>query len=180
MNATLNRQRNSGKDKFSLLILSLLMGTMLLVPAENLFAQDSHRRQLRHHSQSQHHVRQPVRHHRTRAFHGRHQSTRRHFRHGFHHRRHYRRSIFIDPHVGLRIHLSPYRHGSVIYHPQREYYVDEFNQRGYPVYLPNSDGTFTTVPIKRYGTGYIGPQGEHYTDFPTVEQLKVTYGRKAN
>jgi len=178
MSVTKNLQINSSKEKFSLMILSLLMGTMLLVPAENVFAQDSHHRQVRHRSQTRHHVRQPVRHHGMRGGHFRHAGTRHHFNRGFHHRRHHGGFIFIDPHIGFRIDLSHHRYNRVIYQPQRDYYFDEFNQRVYPVYIPNSDGTFTVVLIKRFGTGYIGPQKEHYTGFPTVEQLTVTYGRK--
>jgi len=178
MSATRNLQKNSSMEMFSVLILSLLMGTMLLVPAENVFAQDTHHRQIRNHSQNRHLVRHPGAHHRLRGRHFRHAGTRHHFNQGFRHRRHHRGFIFVSPHVGFRIHLSHHRHGSVIYYPQREYYLDEFNQRVYPVYLPNPDGTYTVVLIKRYGTGYTGPQGEHYIDFPTVEELKVTYGRK--
>lgn len=43
--------------------------------------------------------------------------------------------------------------------------------------VPNSDGTFTPVKLKRTENGYIGPQGELYTAHPTVEELKVLYGR---
>ncbi len=35
----------------------------------------------------------------------------------------------------------------------------------------------TAVTLKRAGTGYVGPQGEYYSDNPTVEQLKVLYGK---
>ena len=45
------------------------------------------------------------------------------------------------------------------------------------VNIPNSRGGYTAVTLKKAGTGYVGPQGEYYSDNPTVEQLKVLYGR---
>ncbi len=43
--------------------------------------------------------------------------------------------------------------------------------------VPNTDGTYTPVRlIKRY-KGYEGPQGEFYAEHPTVEQLRVLYGK---
>jgi len=43
--------------------------------------------------------------------------------------------------------------------------------------IPNSRGGYTAVTLRRAGTGYVGPQGEYYSDNPTVEQLKVLYGK---
>jgi len=43
--------------------------------------------------------------------------------------------------------------------------------------VPNSDGSYTPVTLTKYGDGYIGPQGEYYPGRPTVEQLKVLYGK---
>jgi len=43
--------------------------------------------------------------------------------------------------------------------------------------IPNAKGTYTPVAIKRSGTGFTGPQGEFYTEFPRVEQLKLMYGK---
>ena len=45
------------------------------------------------------------------------------------------------------------------------------------VNIPNSKGGYTPVTLKRSGNGFIGPQGEYYPDHPTVEQLKVLYGK---
>jgi hypothetical protein len=47
----------------------------------------------------------------------------------------------------------------------------------YTVNIPNSDGTFIAVKLRKSGAGYIGPQGEYYGEHPTVEQLKVLYGK---
>ena len=43
--------------------------------------------------------------------------------------------------------------------------------------VPNSRGGFTPVLLTKKGNGYIGPQGEYYKGHPTVEQLKVLYGK---
>ena len=45
------------------------------------------------------------------------------------------------------------------------------------VNIPNAKGTYTPVAIKRSGIGYVGPQGEFYSEFPRVEQLKLMYGK---
>ncbi len=45
----------------------------------------------------------------------------------------------------------------------------------YVVNVPNSKGNYTAVIIKRAGSGFTGPQGEYYTEFPRIEQLKVMY-----
>jgi hypothetical protein len=44
--------------------------------------------------------------------------------------------------------------------------------------IPNSKGGFSAVTLKKSQNGYIGPQGEFYPEFPSVEQLKVMYGKK--
>ena len=43
--------------------------------------------------------------------------------------------------------------------------------------IPNARGGYTAVTLKKAGNGYVGPQGEYYSDNPTVEQLKVLYGK---
>ena len=45
------------------------------------------------------------------------------------------------------------------------------------VNMPNSKGGYTSVTMKRSGNGFIGPQGEYYPGHPTVEQLKILYGK---
>jgi len=49
------------------------------------------------------------------------------------------------------------------------------SQDSFPVNIPNSNGSYTTVVIKKSGNGYVGPQGEFYSKFPTVAQLKTMY-----
>jgi len=46
------------------------------------------------------------------------------------------------------------------------------------VNLPNPNGSVTPVAIKRQGNVYVGPRGEQYNSYPTVEQLQPIYGVK--
>jgi hypothetical protein len=43
--------------------------------------------------------------------------------------------------------------------------------------IPNSNGSFTVVKLTKSGSGYIGPQGEYYPGHPSVDQLRVLYGK---
>ena len=43
--------------------------------------------------------------------------------------------------------------------------------------VPNSSGGYTAVRLIKKDVGYVGPQGEFYPDYPTVDQLKVLYGK---
>jgi len=45
------------------------------------------------------------------------------------------------------------------------------------VNIPNSKGGYNAVTLTRSGNGFIGPQSEYYTEFPTIEQLKVMYAK---
>ena len=47
----------------------------------------------------------------------------------------------------------------------------------FTVNIPNSKGTYTPVTLKRSGNGFVGPQGEYYPQFPSIEQLKVMYAK---
>ena len=44
------------------------------------------------------------------------------------------------------------------------------------VNITNSNGSFTPVRIRRFGNVWVGPKGEQYLSYPTVEQLKPVYG----
>lgn len=48
----------------------------------------------------------------------------------------------------------------------------------FTVNIPNALGGYSPVVIKRLNNGFVGPQGEFYPEFPSVEQLKVMYGGK--
>ena len=43
--------------------------------------------------------------------------------------------------------------------------------------IPNDKGGYCAVLLKRSGKGFIGPQGEFYSEFPKVSQLKLMYGK---
>ena len=45
------------------------------------------------------------------------------------------------------------------------------------VNVPNSNGTYTAVVLKRSGNGYVGPQGEYYEQIPATAQLQAMYGK---
>ena len=45
------------------------------------------------------------------------------------------------------------------------------------VNIPNRHGGYTEVTLKKDGSGYTGPQGEYYSEFPSVEQLKAMYAK---
>ena len=44
------------------------------------------------------------------------------------------------------------------------------------VYIPNSNGSYTSVVLTKNDKGYVGPKGEIYNSMPTVDQLKALYG----
>jgi len=43
--------------------------------------------------------------------------------------------------------------------------------------IPNSNGSYTPVTLVKQKDGYMGPQGEYYPGHPTVDQLRVLYGK---
>jgi len=51
------------------------------------------------------------------------------------------------------------------------------DEEAFTVNIPSSKGGYTAVTMKRSGSGFIGPQGEYYTEFPRIEQLKVMYAK---
>jgi hypothetical protein len=46
----------------------------------------------------------------------------------------------------------------------------------YTVNVPNAEGGYTPLVVTKSGSGYVGPQGEYYAEFPSVAQLQVVYG----
>ncbi|MBF0532650.1 MAG: hypothetical protein HQL23_06065 [Candidatus Omnitrophica bacterium] len=47
----------------------------------------------------------------------------------------------------------------------------------FTVNIPNKQGGYTAVTMKKSGIGFLGPQGEFYAEFPKVSQLQVMYGK---
>lgn len=44
------------------------------------------------------------------------------------------------------------------------------------VNITNSNGSVSTVRLRKQGVGYVGPRGEYYNKLPTEEELKPIYG----
>ena len=42
--------------------------------------------------------------------------------------------------------------------------------------ITNSNGSVTTVKLRRQGAGYVGEKGEYYDHLPTEEELQGAYG----
>ena len=47
----------------------------------------------------------------------------------------------------------------------------------FTINVPNDKGGYTAVLLKKSGKGFIGPQGEFYSEFPKVSQLQAMYGK---
>ncbi len=43
--------------------------------------------------------------------------------------------------------------------------------------VPNNNGGYTAVVLRRSGDGYVGPQGEYYAQLPSTDQLRAIYGQ---
>jgi hypothetical protein len=50
-------------------------------------------------------------------------------------------------------------------------------EESFTINVPNAKGEFTPVKLVKHDKGFIGPQGEFYPDHPTVDELKVLYGK---
>lgn len=50
-------------------------------------------------------------------------------------------------------------------------------QETFTVNVPDSRGGYTAVNLRRSGSGFTGPQGEFYSEFPKIDQLRVMYTR---
>jgi hypothetical protein len=51
------------------------------------------------------------------------------------------------------------------------------DDNSFTVNIPNGRGGYTAVLLKVSGKGYVGPQGEFYSEFPKVSQLKAMYAK---
>lgn len=75
--------------------------------------------------------------------------------------------------VSSPIITEPYPQAPVITGPP----IAADTQDTYIVNIPNDKGGYTAVILKRSGTGFIGPQGEFYPEFPKVRLLRLMYGK---
>ncbi len=107
---------------------------------------------------------------------------------------HFSTAIFIGGHRYYHNHGTYYKRSScgyyVVPNPNENYYdtkveSSQYYEGGLPnrsessfvVNIPNSNSGYTEVLIKKSGDGYIGPQGEYYQNFPSIDQLKAMYTR---
>ncbi|MDD5459918.1 MAG: hypothetical protein PHF37_11065, partial [Phycisphaerae bacterium] len=51
------------------------------------------------------------------------------------------------------------------------------SQTDFNIEITKVDGTKFLVALKKEGTEFVGPRGEHYPSMPTQEQLKLIYGK---
>jgi hypothetical protein len=105
-----------------------------------------------------------------------------------------REYVIVQPPVGAFVNTVPVDFSPIVingityYTNNGIYYL--FTPKGYQVIanpievnavftvnVPNSQGSYIPVIIKKSGNGYIGPEGEFYPQFPTVSQLKTVYGK---
>lgn len=82
-----------------------------------------------------------------------------------HHRHYYR------PHVNI---YRPY----IYYNGNHIRAVEVVRDETVVVNIPNDNGSFTPVTLRRSNGTYVGPRGETYMTMPTTEQLKMAYGLK--
>ena len=104
--------------------------------------------------------------------------------------------------VGAIVESLPPRHSVIIVRGVPYYYDDRYYYKELPdgdyevvpsplatqpdaqtteeitINIPNLRGGYTSVTLKKSGTGYIGPQGEFYRSFPSVKQLEKIYGNR--
>lgn len=107
--------------------------------------------------------------------------------------------IVVEPPVGVIVSQLPYDYhpvvinGGVYYLSNGAYYIS--TPQGYQVVtkpvpvvyvpesgiptvtinVPNNNGGYTSVILKKASNGYIGPQGEFYPEMPAVNQLQAMY-----
>ena len=67
----------------------------------------------------------------------------------------------------------PTSYVSLSFGEPRHYYIENI----FTVNIPNCHGRYVPVVIKKLNNGFLGPQGEFYSEFPRVEQLRLMYGQ---
>ena len=72
---------------------------------------------------------------------------------------------------------APAVNSNVVAVPSAVTYPQRVSGETVIVNVPNSNGSYTPVTLVKQKDGYVGPQGEFYPGHPTVDQLKVLYGK---
>ena len=52
------------------------------------------------------------------------------------------------------------------------------NKNTVEITIPNGNGSYMSVTLRKTDKGFLGPQGEFYPDRPTDQQLKERYAQK--
>ncbi len=52
------------------------------------------------------------------------------------------------------------------------------SEDAFEIYLSNGNGSYTSVTLRKTEKGFLGPQGEFYSDHPTEAQLRERYLKK--
>ena len=107
---------------------------------------------------------------------------------GFHHRRIHKKHIFIHPHQRSFLKRRPHPHKIyVVKRPCRNHIAVNLVPTVTPrkivvepttikVWITNSNGSQTSVSLRKSGPGFAGPGDEWYPNMPTQEQLRMVYG----
>lgn len=104
------------------------------------------------------------------------------------------RYVVVNPSIGTIITRLPFGYTTIIINGDKYYSCDGIYYQAHRsryivvpspvisgdttvvVNIPNPKGGYTPVVLEKTEEGYLGPQGELYTDNPTVEQLTALYG----
>lgn len=114
-----------------------------------------------------------------RFHHGRFHRGRFHNRHIFapHHRRtflrrrpHFKKLVVVRPPLHRRIAVNLVPPVTVVSHRV------QVEPTTVTVWITNSNGSQTSVSLRKSGPGFFGPRDEWYPHMPTNEQLRVVYG----
>lgn len=107
---------------------------------------------------------------------------------GFHHRRIHKKHIFIHPHQRSFLKRRPHHHKlHVVRRPCRRQIAVNLvptvttreiviEPTKITVWITNSNGSLTSVSLRKSGPGFMGPRDEWYPNMPTKEQLRMVYG----
>lgn len=107
---------------------------------------------------------------------------------GFHHRSVPKKYIVIHPHQRSFLKRRPHPHQLyVVKRPcRRQIAVNlvptvttreiAIEPKTVKVWITNSNGSQTSVNLRRSGPGFVGPRDEWYPGMPTEEQLRMVYG----
>lgn len=85
--------------------------------------------------------------------------------------------VVVNPPVATTVVAAPQTVVTAAQAPAPQVTVPQAGEDVVTVNVPNDNGGYTAVVLKRSGNGFVGPQGEFYPSFPKVSQLKLMYGK---